>query len=138
MPTKLSIFGDVMTTITFIGLTVITMLGGGTNGMLIHCPPAIKVGVHLKYNWTPTLTNLRQRVDIPSWTSALRVTCALNTATPFGRKQVKARQTQPNIKYLYFGNIKGSDNSFIVLDNNRSVMLNGLRTREDLNLKGYD
>jgi hypothetical protein len=73
-----------MTTIMLIGLTVITMLGGDTNGMLIHCPPAIEVGVHLKYNWTPTLTNPRQRVDIQSWTSALRLMCALNTAIQLG------------------------------------------------------
>jgi hypothetical protein len=79
-------FKDVMTTIMFIGLTVITMMGGDTNGMLIHCPLAIRVGVHLKYNWTPTLTNLRQRVDIKSWTSALRVMCPLYTATALGRK----------------------------------------------------
>jgi hypothetical protein len=84
MPTELPIFKDDTTTIMFIGLTVITMLGGDTNGMLIHCPPVIKVGVHLKYNWTPTLTNPRQRVDIQSWTSALRVMCALNTAIQLG------------------------------------------------------
>jgi hypothetical protein len=61
-----------MTAIMFIGLTVITMMGGDTKRMLIHCPAAVRVGVRLKYNWTPTLTNLRQRVDIKWWTSALK------------------------------------------------------------------
>lgn len=82
----------VTTAITFIGLTVITMMGGDNNGILIHSPLAIRVGVHLKYNWKPTLTNLRQRVYIKNWTSAFSVT--LYTASPIGRKHVTTRQTE--------------------------------------------
>jgi len=40
------------------------MKGGDNNGILIHSPLAKRVGVHLKDNWTSTLTNMRQRVDI--------------------------------------------------------------------------
>jgi len=65
------------------------MKGGDNNGILIHSPLATRVGVHLKDNWTPTLTNMRQRVDIKNWTSAFSVT--LLTATPNGRKEKNAR-----------------------------------------------
>jgi len=66
------------------------MKGGDNNGILIHSPLATRVGVHLKDNWTPTLTNMRQRVDIKNWTSAFTVT--LLTAIPIGRKETNARQ----------------------------------------------
>lgn len=59
-----------MTAIMFIGLTIITMMGVDNNGILIHSPVAIRVCVHLKHNWTPTLTNLRQRMDMKNWTSS--------------------------------------------------------------------
>jgi hypothetical protein len=65
------------------------MKGGGNSGILIHCPLAIGVGVHLKENWTPTLTNMRQRVDIKNWTSAFSIT--LLTSTPVGRKRTNER-----------------------------------------------
>jgi hypothetical protein len=65
------------------------MKGGDSNGILIHSPLAIGVGVHLKENWTPTLTNMRQRVDTKIRTSAFSVT--LLTADPAGLKRTNAR-----------------------------------------------
>ena len=85
----LNYFKYVTTAITLIWLTVITMKGGDNNGILIHSPLATRVGVHFKDNWTPTLTNMRQRVDIKNWTSAFIVTLLL--ATQIGRKETNAR-----------------------------------------------